>query len=291
VADATGKLDPALCDPVVGPPLTEGREFGPESVWNVWTNFTYTDIEDTRGNSELDVNDSFFEIGIDRLVQENLVLGLQLEYENTQLDGFQGQFSQDTSGFAIGPYFAWRMSERWVLNGLATIGRFSTDVDVLELSGDFDRTRWRANLEAIGQYEAGAYLIRPSISFDYYNYSAEDYDLTGTYLGNPAEFIGEVQEAKYSALTPEVEVSRPFLNGSSVISPYASLSATYWFERENLGGGTVANTDNDVVWSTRLGVRGRTSKTVFLEASIGYLDMFESDFEATEAAIFLSVNF
>ncbi|QFT73601.1 autotransporter domain-containing protein [Ruegeria sp. THAF33] len=147
------------------------------------------------------------------------------------------------------------MSERWVLNGLATFGEFSTDVNVLGLSGDFDRTRWRANLEAIGQYEAGNFLLRPSIAYDYYNYSAEDYDLSGTVAGVPVNIVGEVASASYSALTPELEISRPFVTSRSIVSPFATLSATYWFDRENVGFG--AGSQTDLTWASRVGVRAR----------------------------------
>ncbi len=269
--------------------MTEGRDLAPPSPWNVWTDFSYTEIEDTRGVNEVDVNDRYFAAGIDRLVREDLVIGFQVEMESIDVEGFEGQFTQDTQGFAAGPYFAWRMSDRWVLNGLATFGEFSTDVGVLELSGDFDRTRWRANLEAIGQYAAGRYLIRPSIAFDYYNYSAEEYDLTGTVLGQPTNIIGEVAKVRYSALTPELEVSRPFVTSRSVVSPFASLSATYWFERDEIG--VSSTSQSDVTWATRIGVRGRASEAVFLEATLGYLGLFEDDLDATEASIFLSVNF
>ncbi|NOD74779.1 autotransporter domain-containing protein [Ruegeria sp. HKCCD4332] len=291
---ATGKLDAALCDPTVtapiaGPPLTEGRDLAPPSTWNVWTDFTYTEIEDTRGVTEVDVNDNYFAAGFDRLVTPDLVIGFQVEYEDLDVEGFQGQFRQDTKGLAVGPYFAWRMSERWVLNGLATVGEFSTDANVLGLTGDFDRTRWRANLEAVGQYEAGRFLLRPSVAFDYYNYSAEDYDLSGSLAGVPVNIIGEVASATYSALTPELEVSRPFVTSRSIVSPFATLSATYWLDRDNIGIGGGSQTD--LTWATRVGVRGRASEAVFFEATLGYLSLFEDDLDATEASIFLSVNF
>ncbi|NOE25326.1 MULTISPECIES: autotransporter outer membrane beta-barrel domain-containing protein [unclassified Ruegeria] len=269
--------------------MTEGRDLAPPSTWNVWTDFTYTEIEDTRGVREVDINDNYFAAGFDRLVRPDLVVGFQVEYENLDVEGFQGQFRQDTKGLAAGPYFAWRMSERWVLNGLATFGEFSTDVNVLGLSGDFDRTRWRANLEAIGQYEAGNFLLRPSIAYDYYNYSAEDYDLSGTVAGVPVNIVGEVASASYSALTPELEISRPFVTSRSIVSPFATLSATYWFDRENVGLG--AGSQTDLTWASRVGVRARASEAVFVEATLGYLSLFEDDLDTTEASIFLSVSF
>jgi len=219
------------------------------------------------------------------------VLGFQIEYENTNTKGFNGQLAKDVSGVSVGPYFSWRASETWVLTGVATYGRFSTDVSVLQLDGSFDRSRWRANLEAIGQYQAGAFVLRPSIAFDYYDYGAAEFELSGTLAGNPTNIMSEVGGARYGALTPELEISRPFVTSRSIMSPYVSVSASYWIDRVNYGFGTAGTEADDLTWATRLGVRAQASDAVFLEASVGYLSLFEADLDSTEASIYLSVNF
>lgn len=156
------------------------------------------------------MNDRYFAAGIDRLVTPKLVLGVQAEFDNTDSNAYGSLFEQDTNGWSVGPCFAGRMAENWTLNGLATIGQLSSDVSLLGLTGDLDRTRWRANLLAIGEYEAGRLLIRPSLAFDYYRYEAEGFDLSETLLGIQRHVILELDSAQCSILTPEVEVSRPF---------------------------------------------------------------------------------
>ncbi|WP_170425151.1 autotransporter outer membrane beta-barrel domain-containing protein [Ruegeria arenilitoris] len=293
VTDRNGKLDSALCDPLVTPPLTEGRDFAPPTPWNVWTDFTFTQVEDTRGVRDLDVNDRYFAVGIDRLVTPALVLGVQAEFDNTDSSAFGGLFEQDTNGWAVGPYFALRMAENWTLNGLATVGQLSSDVSLLGLTGDFDRMRWRANLQATGEYEAGNFLIRPSLAFDYYRYEAKDFDLSGALLGIQRDIIVELDSAQYSTLTPEVEVSRPFLTQNGVVAPFATFGATYWIDNGQLGlvAPSVGQDQDDLLWSTRLGVRARMGEAVFAEASFGYLSLFEDNLDATDASVFLSVSF
>ena len=239
------------------------------------------------------MNDRYFAAGIDRLVTPTLVLGVRTEFDNTDASAYGGQFEQDTNGWAVGPYFAWRMAENWTLNGLATVRQLSSDVSLLGLTGDFDRTRWPANLQATGEYEAGNFLIRPSLAFDYYRYEGKDFGLSGTLLGTQRDIIVELESAQYSTLTPEVEVSRLFLTSNGVVSPFVTFGATYWIDKDQLGlvAPSVGQDQDDLLWSTRLGVRARMGEAIYAEASFGYLSLFEDNLDATDASVFLSVSF
>jgi hypothetical protein len=297
----TGKLGPAPCDKIVVPPemvgvytvpITPGRDLAPVSAWNVWSDIQISSTEDRRNGWVVDQSGGYVGIGIDRSVAQNMVVGIQLQYEKNDSESFGGFVSIDSSTVSVGPYISVLLNENWSASGLLTFGQVTSDVEIAGLGGSVDQNRTSAVLTATGQYAWGAWNLRPQASLDYNHTSAGDLRLDGTLLGSPLSVLAEVRSGWTGAFTPSLEINRVFTLQDAIVMPFTEIGAVYSFG-EN--GGVLSNAEERAYsdWSgtVRVGARARTYSGLFVEASIGYNSLFEDDLDSLDASLYLAWSF
>jgi hypothetical protein len=295
-----GKLGAAPCDRTVVAydangfpvPITPGRDLAPPSPWNVWTDFSMNRTDDDRSRARTEIRGTFFGLGIDRYVAENTVLGIQFQFEQSDRDSFDGLMAVNNTTVSVGPYFSMLLHQNWSASGLVTVGKISSDVNVAELSGSFDRNQARASVSATGQYFWGPVVVRPSASLDYTYTNGSDIDLVGTIRSVPARVQAGVDSGWMGTFTPSVEFSRVFSVNSGLIVPFTELGATYAFGES--GSAFSASQDPEFEeWSGTIaaGVRFSAQSGFFLEASFAYNSLFQQDLDSVEVGLFAAWNF
>ena len=297
----SGKFSAPPCDKTVVPyenqsgvvaPITPGRDLLPASPWNVWTSLSFNDVDDDRFRGETEIDGVYFGVGVDRFVATNTVVGLQLEFEQSDRDSFDGGLRIDRTAVSAGPYISVLLDERWSVSGLLTVGNVSSDIDILNLSGSSDQLQTRASLSAIGQYDWSGLILRPQVSLTYTHVSAEGIVLDGTIANQVVSVNADMASVWYGDFAPSVEFSRIFYMDGGVLMPFVEVGAVYSFgEISNAFSPSQSTEFDEWAGTLELGARFATRGGFLLEASVAYNSIFVDDVDSLEAGLFVSWNF
>ncbi|WP_234838981.1 autotransporter outer membrane beta-barrel domain-containing protein [Sinorhizobium meliloti] len=277
-------------------PLTPGRDLPAPSLWNFWWDARFADISDERYERDSDTLARSLDMGLDRRITDDLVLGMSFSLEDSSTDAFSGSLDIDTEGFSFGPYLAYRLSKHWAVDASLTYGRYNNDVDLSVLSGDYDSERLAGEVSLHGQYKFGAYFIRPKASVTFSHVDSDGYDLSGNILNLPVSVSLPGDSYNYGVLDLSTEVSRFFrLPDGQPFLVFAELGAQYEFERPNDGkiltGDLNEATPSPWVFSLRSGFRMLLNDNLQIEATGGYLSLGQDDLDIWEGKLHVSWSF
>jgi outer membrane autotransporter protein len=277
-------------------PITPGREFAEEPLWNVWADGRYTGTSDHRYNLDIKGRGGYLTLGADRRVKADLVAGVSLSLEDNRSEGFGGAMVNESNGFSIGPYIGYRLTPEWSMDASLGFGRLENDNRIDVLSGRYTTNRYSASVNTTGQYMMGEYQLRPKASVSYSYFDNGAYSMSGTVIGLPVTLQVAKNSFDYGVTEAGAEVSRVFkMSGGTVVVPYAEFALRYEFERPNSGqiltGNLTYATPSPWVGSLRAGARALVSRDTFIEASIGYLSLWQNGLNVWEGRLFLSRAF
>ncbi|MCV9998827.1 autotransporter domain-containing protein [Pararhizobium sp. YC-54] len=277
-------------------PLTPGRDLAAPSLWNFWWDGRFADISDERYDRNSDTFTRSLDLGLDRRIADNLVVGMSVSLEDSSTDAFNGSLDIDTDGFSFGPYAAYRLSKHWAIDGSLTYGRFSNDVDLSVLSGDYDSERFSGDVSLHGQYKLGAYFLRPKASVTFSHVESDDYDLSGSILNLPVSVSLPGDSYNYGLLSLSTEVSRYFrLPDGQPFLVFAEVGAQHEFQRPNDGkiltGDLSEVTPSPWAFSLRSGFRMLWKDNLQIEATGGYLSFGQDDLDVWEGKLHVSWSF
>ncbi|RVM46301.1 autotransporter domain-containing protein [Sinorhizobium meliloti] len=277
-------------------PLTPGRDLPAPSLWNFWWDARFADISDERYERDSDTLARSLDMGLDRRITDDLVLGMSFSLEDSSTDAFSGSLDIDTEGFSFGPYLAYRLSKHWAVDASLTYGRYNNDVDLSVLSGDYDSERFAGQVSLNGQYKFGAYFIRPKASVTFSHVDSDGYDLSGNILNLPVSVSLPGDSYNYGVLDLSTEVSRFFrLPDGQPFLVFAELGAQYEFERPNDGkiltGDLNEATPSPWAFSLRSGFRMLLNDNLQIEATAGYLSLGQDDLDIWEGKLHVSWSF
>ncbi|PWK65654.1 outer membrane autotransporter protein [Aminobacter sp. AP02] len=277
-------------------PLTEGRDLGAPTLWNAWGQPLFVQVSDQRFGLDMDTQLGSITLGLDRRIGEDWVLGASLAVQHSSTEGFGDLLQADSTGFAIGPYLAVRLSPHWAIDTSLTYGQYDNDLELSVLEGSYQSRQWSGNVTAHGQYTLGEYFVRPKASITYSHIQSDGYDLEGNVLNLPVNVSFPEDSFNFGVIEASTEFSRIFLfeNGTSIM-PYAEIGATYEFERPN--GGQILTADLELAtpsaWAgtVRAGARMLFNNSVQVEASGGYLSFGQNGLDVWEGKLQVSFGF
>ncbi len=113
-----------------------------------WGSYSYTDFENETVLSGYDGDRHSFLVGMDTKPRDNMVLGLALGYENTDIDTAFNGGELENEGFTVAPYFGMAIDDHWSMD--ITAGYSSTDTDqfrtlvgtTTRITSSTDSERW-----------------------------------------------------------------------------------------------------------------------------------------------------
>jgi outer membrane autotransporter protein len=269
---------------------------GAPAPWNFWSSFRFADISDDRYERESDSVARSVDMGLDRRITDDLIIGMTFSLEDSATDSFGGSLNIQTAGFRLGPYAAYRLSPHWAIDTLLTYGHYYNDVDLSVLSGDYNSERFSGEVTLHGQYRFGAFFVRPKASVSYSYVYSDDYDLAGRILNLPVSVSVDGATANYGALDFSTEVSRNFnLPDGQPFRVFAELGAQYEFERPDdgkiLSGDLTEVIPSPWEFSVRSGFRTLLNEAIQIEATGGYLSLGQEDLDVWEGKFHLSWSF
>ncbi len=157
--------------------------------WDAWFEAQYKKFDDSQGEG----NFGILYFGADYLVNENLLVGIMGQVDRLREDSAANNTSASGSGWMAGPYMTARLAPNLFFDARLAAGRSVNDISPFNTYTDsFDTTRWMAMMNLTGDFQRGAWSIRPNASLAYYEEKQEAYtDTLGVPI--PSQTIGLTQ--------------------------------------------------------------------------------------------------
>ena len=247
------------------------REF---DIW-VQGSFGQYDIDGGHGDYGI------IHLGIDRIVMENLLLGLQVQLD--QFDWKNGLANGEGEGWMVGGYATAKLDHSLYLNLSAMWGRSSNWIDASGGGGKykFDTDRILLDGSLVGQIDLGDNtILSPRLSAKYIEEALPKFPSTD--LGKPKDStiaLGEI------GFTPRVHKTFHMDNGLTY-QPFAEVSAVYAFG----SGADEASTDG-IRGRAEAGFTATTQEQVSLSLGIFYDGIGQEDTEIIGANMNVGVRF
>ncbi len=279
-------------------PITSGRDLGvgTEAEWNLWTDVRFLSSNDGRYGLDVTGSARTATVGLDRRVNDRVVVGFTASLEDSSSTGYGGFFQSSARGVTVGPYAAFILTPNWAVDVALGYNRSVNDMGLSGLGGTFQSQRLSAAVNLHGQYDIDGVTLRPRLSAGYARTFSDGYDLNATIFGQQIGVTFPSANYSYGAIEAAGEINRIFTTANGTrIMPYAEFGAVYEYARPN--DGQILSSTLQLVtpspWSftVRTGARVLLSDTVLLEATAGYLSFGQSGLDVVEARIHLSVSF
>jgi hypothetical protein len=217
-------------------PLTAGRELVAKSEWNVWADTGGSRLRDQRDGMDTKGNSKFLSVGLDRVVNDDLVAGFQFSFSRSASDSFGGDMTADSSSVTVGPYVSYSVSPHWLAYASLGLGRQRTDTQLVGLSGTANANLYSLNLQAEGQYALGSAFARPKVQLSHTHNAGSSYQLQGSVLGTPVSVDMNNPSSEFGIVQGSLEINRTFdLGNRRLLMPYIELGVNYAYARPQSG--------------------------------------------------------
>ena len=277
-------------------PLTPGREFVEEPLWNFWSETRGIYANDRRHDLDTTAYSGSFLAGFDREIAQGTVAGISGSFETSRSEGFNENLETKAYGMSIGPYIAHRISPEWAVEGSLGYMLLHNDLSVVVLDGSYLSHQLSGATALNGQYRYDEWTFRPRFGLSYAETFVEDYDLSGAIAGNPVTVNVGSDHFGYGEAEMSGEVSTLRVLSDDLIGmPYAELGLHYAFLRPNDGeilSGNLTYEDTSPVSGTlRGGMRFVYDDEIFFDVGAGYLSIGQNGLDVWEATAKVSFAF
>ncbi|WP_417488519.1 Ig-like domain-containing protein [Maricaulis sp.] len=276
-------------------PGASGAETANAGGADIWLAANYSAVSDDRSGDAADSAFGVVQLGIDWAFGDSTVAGLMVQHdwadETTDEIAVQAGALRGArvsgSGWMAGPYLVQEIGQGAWLDVLALYGKSDNRVDPLGLYEDsFETTRFLIRMNLSGEWQNGAWRVRPSASLAHFQETQDAYfDTLGIDIPEQTIAIGRMQagpEFAYRIVRTDGGWWEPSLgltgvwdyNPAELLDVNGQLVGT---------GGLRAN--------AKLGLRGQLAPgaSIAFEADIDGLG--DGDFEARSARIELRLSF
>lgn len=277
-------------------PIARGRDLPVDTHWNVWGDARYATVSDRRNGMDFDGETSLITLGGDRRISTDLVVGILASHEDSRTTGFDRDMRLDSGGFSAGPYFGYRLTNRWALDGVFEYGQMTNDSRIVSLNGQFDSDRYSAALTLTGQFLPDELLVRPRIALTYAHYENDAHAMSGSLFGVPLDLRVAGDKQDYGATEIAMEVSGEFHAAARLFHiGFLDVGLRYEFERPNDGKvltSQLRQVDTSPwIGSIRGGIRSVLSGSTLVETTASYLSVGHSKLDEWEFRLYASHGF
>ncbi|EKF08454.1 autotransporter outer membrane beta-barrel domain-containing protein [Thalassospira profundimaris] len=277
-------------------PLTPGRDFIREPLWNFWSETRGFYAQDRRHNLDTEGYSGSFLFGVDREIAEDTVAGISASFETSGSDGYDGGLETAAYGFSVGPYFAHRLSPQWAVQGSLGYMLLQNDLEVVVLEGNYFSHQLSAAAAINGQYRYEEWILRPRFGLSYAETFVEDYDLSGTINTTPVTVNIGSDHFGYGSAEISGEASRYVDLGDDLLGmPYGELGLHIALDRPNdgkiLSGDLRLEDTSPLTGTIRGGMRFFYEDRIAFDVGAGYLSIGQNGLDIWEAKARVSFAF
>jgi hypothetical protein len=277
-------------------PITEGRDMIEINPWNIWAISNNLNINDQRNNTDFLGKTYSLTFGMDKLINNNFVTGIQVAGTRANSSGFQGDLTSNTSGFLVGPYASYRITPAWSLYGSLGIGQQTNNFQILGLTGSSKSTQYNFALQAEGQFAlTESVSARPKVQLTQTQVEGNNYVLSG-YITNSAVAFNMANDAyKIGTIQSSLELNKLFSVNANYIMPYVEASVFYHYARPQDGKiltGHLTYADTSP-WGgiVRVGTRALLDKATMAKLEFSYQSIGIPNLNIWGLQLFLSHSF
>jgi hypothetical protein len=277
-------------------PLTAGRELVEKSEWNIWVDGSASRLRDTRDGMDARGNTGALSMGLDRVVNDDLVAGLQLSVLRADSRSFGDTLQTDASSYSIGPYLSYSLAPNWLLYGAVGLGRQTVDTQIVSLSGRSSANQYSLNLQTEGQYAIGAGFARPKVQLSHTYSEGDTYQLKGSILNTPLTINMRKEGFNYGVAQGSVEFNQTFdLGGERLVMPFIEAGVYYEYARPDSGRRLTGNLTyaNSSPWGgvVRGGARALLGKATLASLDVANQSVGINDLSIWEVRLLVSHAF
>ncbi|MBO6808940.1 autotransporter domain-containing protein [Thalassospira sp.] len=277
-------------------PLTPGRDFFSDPLWNFWSETRGVYAQDRRYNLDTEGYSGSFLFGVDREIADDTVAGISASFETSGSDGYDGGLETAAYGLSVGPYFAHRLSPQWAIQGSLGYMLLQNDLEVVVLEGNYFSHQLSAAAAINGQYRYEEWFLRPRFGLSYAETFVEDYDLSGTINGTPVTVDIGSDHFGYGSAEISGEASRYVDLGDDLLGmPYGELGLHIALDRPNdgkiLSGDLRLEDTSPVTGTIRGGMRFFYEDRIAFDVGAGYLSIGQNGLDIWEAKARVSFAF
>lgn len=176
--------------------------------YGIWGSYSYSDFENDFVSTAFDGHRHSVLVGIDIAPRDNIVLGLALGYEGSDIDTGFNRGNQETNGFTIAPYFGYLLTDTISIDASIGYSQVSSDqyrtdpATNTRISSDPDSTRWFGTFNLNGYTTWNNWLLSGRIGFLHARSIQDSFiESNGTTVSESNSKLGQVNiggEAAYS---------------------------------------------------------------------------------------------
>jgi outer membrane autotransporter protein len=264
--------------------------------WDIWLATEWSRVEDNRGGDDATSDFSIAQLGIDYQLSDNLIVGLMAQYDwmdetSDEINVTAGAVAGATvegEGWMAGPYAVWRLHDQLVLDAMALYGSSDNTVNPLGLyEDDFETDRLMVRANLTGEYQNGAWRVRPQASLTHFEETQD------SYVDSLNITIPE-QTVRIGRLTAGPEVAwRHTTRDGGFIELNTNLQAVWDYDSAGQisEAGLLVATEDNVRADARFGASTRFSNGASIRFETGFAGLGMGKFEATTARFEIRIPF
>jgi len=129
----------------------------------IWLSYDYSRFDNNffRTKYQGDTNSTL--VGVDYVFSENMLAGIALGYEKTNIDTDFNLGKAKTTGLTFSPYFGWLINQTWGMDINLGYSRLNTEQyrtnAGLRINSDLDSIRWFAGMNLNGSWQIQQWLL------------------------------------------------------------------------------------------------------------------------------------
>jgi hypothetical protein len=251
------------------------------SSLDVWMQASVASVSDNRAGLGSDADFSIVHVGTDIMVSANVLAGVLLQYDQTDMTTGDWNSAVEGNGWMAGPYMVARISDRTYLDLRAAWGRSDNSVNPIGTYTDsFETDRWLIEANLAGDILHGGWRVTPGVGLAYFHESQDSYtDTLGIFIPGQTITIGR--------LSAGPEVAYRFENAAGgYVEPYLNVTALYDYDDADVfnAAGTL-QTLGHLRGDARLGLTVEMANGGRISGEVSMIGLGEGDFEANNAMI------
>jgi outer membrane autotransporter protein len=241
-----------------------------------WANIASSDLEDSNTSTESDTDITTFITGFDQKLNEQILVGISLTYEDVAVKSYFNNGSLNSDGFTLAPYIAYSINDSLAVYAVLGYGLINYDQDKNNgsASSDLDADRSFAEINLMAFQSFDRVIFNERIGYLYTHESQDSY--TEYNLSGSSVKIGS-NSITFSQLKVNLEISY----AGDELEPYFDLGYYYDTDYEKVSGVKNDRNGGDYTLGLRLNLSEQLSGDISATQNFNRHKLNETSFSAT----------
>jgi hypothetical protein len=251
------------------------------SSLDVWVQASLSSVSDNRAGLGSEADFAVYHIGTDVMLNETTLVGVMLQYDQTEMVTGDWNSAVEGDGWMVGPYMVTRFGENTYFDVRALWGTSENSINPIgTYTDEFETDRWMVEMNLAGDILMGAWRVTPGIGLAYFTEQQDAYrDSLNFLIPSQRITIGRL------SMGPEIAYRIENADGS-YFEPYINLSALYDYDDADvINAAGQLQTLGHLRGDARLGLTAELANGGRITGEITLIGLGEGEFEANNAML------